>query len=92
MDRQALFCQNVVFLWRRKGRKVNELERTINASQGYLSRVVNGDGNITLERALILADLVGQTVDDLCNRDFEREIRIDELRRELERWEKEASE
>ena len=92
MDRQALFCQNVVFLWRRKGRKVNELERTINASQGYLSRVVNGDGNITLERALILSDLVCRSIDLLCKQDLERETKIADLRRELEQLEKEAEE
>ena len=77
------FFSNIKCVCKEKGIKIGELERSVNISKGYLSRMRKEGKGITLANAYFLAKQIDIPLDDLLNKDISKERRIKELEEEL---------
>lgn len=80
--KEALFVKNCVFLAKR-GRCLGVLERKAGMQTGRLSR----KPVVSLAEAVVFASELGMSIDDLCSRDIESEMKIQELKEEINRLE-----
>lgn len=84
----AKFSENARHLLKLKGIKICDAEAEAGLSKGYLSRCMKGGKKISLKTALILSDMTGESITDLCTKDHVKEVRklrIKELEEELRR-------
>lgn len=82
------FSENAKHLLKHKGIRIRDAETEAGVSIGYLSRCMKGGKKISLKTALVLSDMIGESVMDLCTKDHAkevRELRIQELEEELRR-------
>ena len=93
------FISNVKALCSLGGIKVGEFEKELGLSKGYLARVSRGSGELSLKTALVIADKLGKSMDDLLTSDYGSEVtkrdldeKIRKAREELARLEAERDE
>lgn len=80
------FIGNVKLIAKVKGIKIGNIEKHIGVSNGYLSRVENGSGEITLKNAVMIAGYIDTDLKELLETDCETKIidmKIAELEREI---------
>lgn len=86
----ALFCKNVRFLCKEKGKGISEVEKEAGRSVGYLSRAERGiSASLPLQTCYRIAEILGVRLSALLELDLERRARINKLRAEIKDREKE---
>ena len=83
--------ENVRYLAKAKGIKLGYIEKELGVSLGYFSR--GNQTNINAARLYQVSKILGESMEDLIEKDFRREIiqdKIAELKRELKEIEDEA--
>ncbi|MBQ9211109.1 MAG: helix-turn-helix transcriptional regulator [Clostridia bacterium] len=86
----ALFCKNVRFLCREKGKSISEVEKEAGRSVGYLSRAERGaEASLPLSTCCRIAEVLKVRLPVLLDQDLERWARINKLRAEIKAREKE---
>lgn len=83
-------ANNARFLCRTQGRRINDMEKAVGVSTGYLSRI-KGKETLRIDTGYALADYLGVNMDDLIKTNLAREARIAKLKAELDDLEKEDS-
>ena len=68
---QKRFVKNVHTNLKLKGIKIGDAEKQIGRRAGYICRRKNGSGVIPLKDALALSDIVGESIADLCTKDYD---------------------
>lgn len=86
------FVENVVFLAKKQGMKIGELEKELGLRAGYLARKRQNETDIPLRIVCHISSIFDCTVDDLLNRDFVKEAKIAELQQAVQKLNKEIEE
>lgn len=85
MRKQTIAIRNVLYLLKKQGKKIGDLEADIGASKGYLSRCKCGSKKrISLPTMLMIADYVETPLQDLVSGDFAKELELEEIQRQIE--------
>ena len=85
MRKQAIAIKNVLYLLKKQGKKIGDLEVSIGTSKGYLSRCKYGSKKrISLPTMLMIADYVETPLQDLVSGDFAKELELEEIQRQIE--------
>lgn len=92
MNISVRFYENVKFIARNKGINLKEIERTIGVTQGYMSRAKKNNIDISISKAYTAAKMLGYTLDDLIEKDYAKEFRRAEIKKEIARLEAELME
>ena len=77
------FYNNFEFYMKKKNKKLGELEKKLNVSKGYISRVRHNRRNISLDMALNIAEYLDTTLSHMLDTEDWIDIEIDELESRL---------
>ena len=70
------FYRNIKFLCKFNHIRMNELEKQLDISIGYLSKTAKHRKNLSIEKIAKISEILGVTVDDLINRDYAKELKL----------------
>ena len=85
MRKQEIAIRNVLHLLKKQGKKIGDLEISIGAVKGYLSRGKYGaKTRISFPYMLMIADYVETPLQDLVSEDFAKELELEEIQRQIE--------
>ena len=85
MRKQAIAIKNVLYLLKKQGKKIGDLEVSIGVTKGYLSRSKYGSKQrISLPAMLMAADYVETPLQDLVSEDFAKELELEEIQKQIE--------
>ena len=86
MRKQAIAIKNVLYLLKKQGKKIGDLEVSIGVNKGYLSRGKYGSKQrISFLTMLMAADYVETPLQDLVSEDFAKELELEEIQRQIEK-------
>ena len=88
-------AENIAFIAKMKGIRMNALERDVGVSQGYFSRVRRSGMGMSVETVYRAAKRLGCSMDDVCDPDLVKRVRkkgIEEAIAGLQKELKELSE
>lgn len=77
------FYNNVKFISKDKGIPIGELEKKVNVSPGYLSRMCSESKELSVFKAYRIAQILEWNLMDLLETEVWKEFRIKELKKEL---------
>ena len=86
---------NIYCLAKNKKLKIGELEKKCGMNVGDLSRLKLTNVSIRLDKAYNICQQFGCSLDDMCNKNFEKEykkMQIIELEKQIESLKKECNE
>ena len=85
MRKQAIAVKNILYLLKKQGKKIGDLEVNIGVRKGYLSRSKYGSKQrISLPTMLMAADFVETPLQDLVSEDFAKELELEEIQKQIE--------
>ena len=85
MRKQAIAVKNILYLLKKQGKKIGDLEVSIGVTKGYLSRSKYGSKQrISLPTMLMAADFVETPLQDLVSEDFAKELELEEIQKQIE--------
>ena len=84
MRKQAIAIKNVLYLLKKQGKKIGDLEASVGVAKGYLSRCKYGSKiRIPFSTMLMIADYVGTPLQDLVSDDFRTALEIEEIEKQM---------
>ena len=83
LTESEIFILNVRYLVKKSGKKIQDFESDFGISSGYLKRMMNKKGGISLNVACEIARYLGMSLDDLVKEDIGRVEKIEQLEKEL---------
>ena len=84
MRKQEIAIRNVLYLLKKQGKKIGDLETGIGATKGYLSRGKYGlKTRISFPYMLMIADYVETPLQDLVSKDFAKELELEEIEKQM---------
>lgn len=89
IEPDVMIRRNFDYLIKSKGLKRGDVERGIGVCAGYFSRTKHG---LNLAVAYKLSKYLGVSLDDLCSKDFYKQLLKKQLQKEKEEIEKRLSE
>ena len=85
MRKQAIAVKNILYLLKKQGKKIGDLEASVGVAKGYLSRCKYGSKiRIPFSTMLMIADYAETPLQDLVSEDFVKELELEEIQRQIE--------
>lgn len=80
MEKQRMAVRNIRWMIKKQGKELGELEDYCGVSSGYISRCVEGSNRrMSLVLALMAADFLETTLDELLSIDLAKQVEIEDI-------------
>lgn len=82
-DYEKIFMNNVKYVIKSKGISYSFIEKTLNISPGYLTRIFTRNRKIPLSLAVDLSTILGKSIDELLDPSLEKDYILKEYEEQL---------